>query len=367
MKYLLYFSLLLLASCANKENDFKNFHNTSAINIKYNKIKAEKVDLPILANSTLLLSEIGGETIYFGDQQLREVFAYMPDRDSLRKVLGYGRGLREHNGAIDAIVYTDNELFIVSDIVVSKYKMDSLGWFNRSSEFVAWLKKSDNKDIAERPEMYTKLYDKLRCRVYNDTIYLNVAGNHPMFNPYVPKYFNKTRMIKGIPLYKGGEEFIFGRFNPEIKKQKGRHCFFMLDFDIDNNGNICAMGELDSLIYKYDHTFNVIECWGYAGKNMNFDEHKMFSMSMFRENYINERQKSHYRKIKCVDNYVFRSYVKSLSAEYDGLQIYEGTTLIADVDVPKGFNVIGKIGDWYYSEIMGDERTMQLWLYRFKL
>ena len=74
-----------------------------------------------------------------------------------------------------------------------------------------------------------------------------------------------------------------------------------------------------------------------------------------------------FQRQKCIDNYIFRSYVKSLTAECDGLQIYDGKTLIADVEVPKGLNVIGKIGDWYYSELVRDEPSMKMWVYRFRI
>ena len=110
-----------------------------------------------------------------------------------------------------------------------------------------------------------------------------------------------------------------------------------------------------------------MQCWGYAGEDMNFGEHKWLSENAFKQDSPDERHKAHYRKIKCIDNYIFRSYVKSLTAECDGLQIYDGKTLIADVEVPKGLNVIGKIGDWYYSELVSDELSMKMWVYRFRI
>jgi len=100
---------------------------------------------------------------------------------------------------------------------------------------------------------------------------------------------------------------------------------------------------------------------------MDKSEHRAMDFETYKKQRDAERKKAHYRKIKCVGDYTFRSYVKSVSAPYDGLQIYNGTTLVADVDVPKGLNVIGKIGDYYYSEVLGDEETMKLWIYRFRL
>ena len=127
------------------------------------------------------------------------------------------------------------------------------------------------------------------------------------------------------------------------------------------------MYELDDMIYACDNNFVPKFSYGYKGKDMDKSEHRAMDFETYKKERDAERKKAHYRKIKCVGDYTFRSYVKSISAPYDGLQIYNGTTLIADVDVPKGLNVIGKIGDYYYSEVLGDEETMKLWIYRFRL
>ena len=367
MKNLIYIIALACLFGCGGNNQFEEIENCSKKEIRFNSLDVEKLLVPDFPTSTIGFSVLQGDAIYFGDQNKREVFEYIPECDSVRKVLGYGRGPREIDTGIDAMTYNGDELCIVSDIVISKYKMDSTGWFNRSSQFVAWIKRSDDGDMAERPDTYTKLYPKLRCREHNDTVYVSIAGNHPLFNPFIPGYFDKTRLIKGIPLQKQSKEFIFGQFSPQMKEQKGRYSFFMFDFDTDAEGDIYVTGELDSLIYKYDHTFRAVQCWGYAGEDMNFGEHKWLSESAFKQDSPDERHKAHYRKIKCIDNYIFRSYVKSLTAECDGLQIYDGKTLIADVEVPKGLNVIGKIGDWYYSELVSDEPSMKMWVYRFRI
>ena len=163
--------------------------------IRFNSLDVEKLLVPDFPTSTIGFSVLQGDAIYFGDQNQREVFEYIPECDSVRKVLGYGRGPREIDTGIDAMTYNGDELCIVSDIVISKYKMDSTGWFNRSSQFVAWIKRSDDGDMAERPDTYTKLYPKLRCREHNDTVYVSIAGNHPLFNPFIPGYFDKARGV----------------------------------------------------------------------------------------------------------------------------------------------------------------------------
>ena len=65
---------------------------------------------------------------------------------------------------------------------------------------------------------------------------------------------------------------------------------------------------------------------------------------------------------------LFRSYVKGANAPYDGLQVYRSDkTMIADVDVPKGFKVLGYIKPFYYSQVAEDSEQGKLSIYRFRL
>ena len=51
------------------------------------------------------------------------------------------------------------------------------------------------------------------------------------------------------------------------------------------------------------------------------------------------RTKGYYIWVEYIDelDYLFRSYSKGKKESSDGLQIYQDRTLIADIDVPKGF------------------------------
>ena len=66
-------------------------------------------------------------------------------------------------------------------------------------------------------------------------------------------------------------------------------------------------------------------------------------------------------------NLVFRSYIKTKSPETRaGLQIYRDGQLLADVPTPPHFNVIGKIGEFYYADGNQDEANDLLQVYRFR-
>lgn len=369
MKKLFYLIICLLVCSCNKNQHSGDFAcpNHSSKNIKYKHLEIETVDLPEMVNSTVLLSELYDNAIYFADQQQRLIFAYMPEQDSLRKVLGYGNGPHEFEGDIDAITMNNKGLFIQCSEFVALYKIDESGWFSLVDEYIIPRKNAKDVEIVANPDKYTFTYDKLRCREHNDTLYITAGGNSPDFNIYSPNYFASAGVIKAATLSSKPDAFILGSIPTRIGTEAGRHCFNRIDFDIDPKNNFHILYELDDMIYACDNNFVPKFSYGYKGKDMDKSEHRAMDFETYKKQRDAERKKAHYRKIKCVGDYTFRSYVKSISAPYDGLQIYNGTTLIADVDVPKGLNVIGKIGDYYYSEVLGDEETMKLWIYRFRL
>lgn len=79
------------------------------------------------------------------------------------------------------------------------------------------------------------------------------------------------------------------------------------------------------------------------------------------------RTKGYYNWLEYVDEtgMLFRSYQKGGDEETDGLQIYKDGVLLGDVNVPKGFRVMGYIAPYYYSYVIPDEDNAMMYLYRF--
>jgi hypothetical protein len=63
----------------------------------------------------------------------------------------------------------------------------------------------------------------------------------------------------------------------------------------------------------------------------------------------------------------FRGYKKGGGAINEGLQIYREHTLIADIDVPVGFKVLGLINGYIYASGEIDEDAGEIYVYRFKI
>lgn len=142
------------------------------------------------------------------------------------------------------------------------------------------------------------------------------------------------------------------------------------------NGVVCFIrGEefyityqVDSLIYRCDKNFNIIDHFGVQGRDMNTNYTACgTTMESFANAITSDTNNvGQYYWLKTYKNYVFRSYFKSKDAKSDGLQIYKDGILIGDVDVPHNFKVIGKIKDYWVTAIDINEEQNAMSFYKFK-
>ena len=140
---------------------------------------------------------------------------------------------------------------------------------------------------------------------------------------------------------------------------------------------------VDSLIYIFNEDFSALkESFGYAGRDMSTDYQGLPSTnnnSALREYWFNEMEnRGYYTSLNYIEerDLLFRGYQKGGNSKSDGLQVYRGNRLIADVDVPKNdnpyaplnhFEVIGYIDPWFYSNAFIDEKREEITIYRFRI
>jgi hypothetical protein len=163
---------------------------------------------------------------------------------------------------------------------------------------------------------------------------------------------------------------IFGRLPPTYSKNKSISTFSYLSFDLLPGNKLAISYPADSLIYLFDNNFNLLESFGSSGRNMDLNYHSATSLKDFRNNWHSENEnRGYYRSTKFIAerNLLFRSYHKGGKETSDGLQIYKGDTLVADLDVPKGFSVEGYIAPYFYSNAFINDEKERISLYRFKL
>lgn len=138
-------------------------------------------------------------------------------------------------------------------------------------------------------------------------------------------------------------------------------------YDVDEQGDFYLSFQADSLMYKMDSDLNVTQAFGFQGKDMETSYYTAGSdlEELGEALQKNLTEKGYYCWVKKVGNHIFRSYQKS-TGRY-GLQIYDGTTLIGDVETPVCVKVIGYAAPYFVSQIICDEETNTLKFYRFRL
>ena len=107
--------------------------------------------------------------------------------------------------------------------------------------------------------------------------------------------------------------------------------------------------------------------YGMTAMDMDYEPvRSMEDMPVYRRN---RDTKGRYGWIEYIDEtgILFRSYVKGRNSLTDGLQVYSDGVMVADVDVPEGFRVVGYIEPYYYSQVFEDDENGKLEIMRFRL
>ena len=304
------------------------------------------------------------------------VFIFDKDGNFHSKHLGQGRGPSEVSTGriITAEKLPGGGFFIIGGSWDCHHF--NKNWERINEYRIGWKHKYTKQEILKNPHpdahgLYSISYHSLlKMRTTDDYVYFPIYSQHPTFNIISEKYLKYSRILAKMNINTGEVEKIMGRHSPEYLK----HNFLLFDFfsfDISSDNEFFVCFPPDSLIYLYDNNYNIQGAFGYGGKEMDKDYTLINSL----ENDLIElfetelETKGYYNWVEYIDelDLLFRSYTKGSHSKADGLQIYEGTTLIADVDVPKGCHVIGYIEPYFYSGAIINEIDEKITIYRFKL
>jgi hypothetical protein len=231
---------------------------------------------------------------------------------------------------------------------------------------------SDTRSF-ENPFMYTQLYSDLIIKEHGGYLYYNVwSGNRTLsiFDDQT-QYFRNVRILSQLNLATAKVERVFGRYSPFYDNNRGLNLFIEPIFDIDNHGNFYLTFYADPMIYVYDKNFSPLYSTGFQGKRMNLRYPNVSSVSEYQKHHHERRAKyGYYRQIFYVNEtgFLFRPYARADYQPYDGLQIYKDVVLIGDVNVPKGFKMIGYSKPYYYGfcGLGEDDEDENIIIFRFK-
>ena len=378
MKKMVYFSILLFATIACSKD--KNMFPSPDVNIREYRSIAYAIDT-LLIDTTINTSFEGkmgvhNNQLYFIDRWFCTIHFF----DSIGKIsfqsLGRGRGPTETTiGEIRAHAFLSNGYLCLqgpSDDVHlfdSEYKVDISKTYRK-------LRKPYEPGVEigyDQFEMYS-MRDPLVCRSYQNSIFTNNSAEDPAFNYFqTPDIFVKEfRNITEQRLDKKETGRLLGRGMPNIYRNRSNthYIFSPTFFDIDHDGSFYVAYMADSLIYKYDKDYNPLYSFGFEGRLMDKEYISITAVEDIGAKGIAQyKTKGYYTWVEYIGelDYLLRSYSKGEKELSDGLQIYQNRTLIADIDVPKGFKPIGYIKPYVFSDAIVDEEKMQMYVYRLNM
>ena len=110
--------------------------------------------------------------------------------------------------------------------------------------------------------------------------------------------------------------------------------------------------------------------FGVAGRDMNTKYRLTKKFEIAEANYGEDYETYAYYNDLYYDTssgLLFRTYCKGNNAVSDGLQIYKDKKLLADVDVPVGFRIIGFVKNKLFASVFDANEEAELKLYHVKL
>ena len=335
-------------------------------------VSLDTVSLETINSSGVSLSTVGSDgCIYYYDQYFSWVYKFDTDGNLLGRYLGYGRGPKESTmkrSACFAESFDGHWALYGTSLEFELFDSD----FSAINRFrVPYSRQSG---VPESFFEYTFFPPSPEARLYKDKLYIKSYSSDDKFNYLTTNdlYLKEARHIAVVDMQTGEPLSMELRGFPSVygKDTYKYAAFELVHFDIGNDGKFYVGFEADSLVYMFTDKFKPIKAFGRAGNDMDRNYEEIRSVVEDRGAAVRNRQeKGYYSHIEYIDEtgLCFRSYVKGMQSEYDGLQIYRDGVLIGDCEVPKGFRVAGYVAPYYYSQVYDENDGDKLYVYRFTL
>lgn len=369
--------LLVMSVLVSCESDNSAFMSAPVTNspkeMSYSSLDIEKIVLDSVNNSSFGESFITNDgMIAFVDKHFCTLSKFKPSGEYVQTFLGYGKGPGEVQvGRVAGQTYMEDGRLMLFGYNLDFHIVNS----DLKSKEMFVLNRNSNELIDKSSLTYTNQYNDMVCRSYKDNVYFNIYSEHPEFNylEHMDEYLGKCRHIWEIDIKTQEDKRLLAPGYPSsyLNDRYKNVVFLGTCFDVDKHGNFYVKYDSDSLIYVYDNDFTPLMTYGYEGLNMDKNYLSIYNYKESRKNYRSERNgKGYYYWIEYVDEtgLLFVSYRKK-DESVDGLQIYKDGKMLADIEVPEKFRVMGYIEPYYYSYVIPnlDEEDDSMQIYRFKM
>ncbi len=367
---------ILLFSCGKKEvfNGYisKDIALVDHINVEALPLEVENTSyvgkFKVLRDRLIFIDQISSQAREF-DLSGKEIGTYLGTGDHPTRV----------GAAYDVVPYGPNEDFIVIDDFVIHHFLNfnqKLGHF--TYDFGMGVKSKEEllaNPAGEEPAIYyPEFYDGIlnfnSVCVIDDSYFIPFVTEHPSLNAYMhSSFYTSTSSIAKFSIANNKLEKMGGEWPGVYLDHKYIPNLTYLSLTTDGI-NLYVGYMADYKITVYDKDLKKLKSFGISGKEMNLNYR---TTTFFEEAQINNwkdlAEQSVYGSLYVDNSYIFRVYYPN---GYEGnntrMQIYNlSYDLLGDVEVPSRFNVIGKIGDYYFADGLIEEQDEELSIYKFKL
>ena len=295
---------------------------------------------------------IKADTLYFTDQYYLYVYSMRTDGSIIGRHVGKGRGPGEVPFFHFCVPFSDGYYMYAGSN--ASYRFDSK-WRQTGVTPVHWGGKnySEAKRKMNRPNPAETIFYQEdasfsdHIQQWDSThVAMYVSCGLPKFNHYMNAelFYGYSRIIALVNVQTGYVDRVFGRRSPVFLEKSNIPAFNSIGFAQTDDAVFVSFFP-DSTIYILDKEIDqAIGKFGRQGRNMNTAYIRTYTLE---DGYERERVDLNifgyysYLKYDKKRKLLFRGYSQGEHSQYDGLQIYKNNALIGDVDVPKGFSIVG--------------------------
>ncbi len=368
--------VIILSSC----HEVKEPISVRDVSLKNIQVSSLELDSFYLSGDVLTscIGELNiyNNKLYFADKMLASVDLYDTNGHFIERKLTKGRGLQEIPG-LDYSLPMDKGFFVMFDYNTYFYCKD---WKKQYTSRLDFQEQRSFNEVKSKPkphyqEMYEVNWGSSVIRQLDSIrVIIPVSTSHPKINAFFAgqeTFYNETYILGILNITDGKIESMFGRRPSIYLEKKYRYIPNLKHVHFDVKGDNLFIGyEPDSSIYVYNIHNDYEYKFGYAGKNMNTNYATTKDFETAEANLRSDRKKyGYYHYLEYIEQtgLIFRGYKRGSHSKKDGLQIYKDSTLIAHLEVPEHFKVIGYIEPYYYAQGYIDEYNGTVQVYKFKL
>jgi hypothetical protein len=360
--------VILFESCTsnNKQEQYWDIPTKVEIDLKITQITLDTVRVNHENNSGVGSYLLYKDTLVFVDELYSTLYLFDENFNEIDRRFGRGDGPDEVSGRIVGFTVKEGRLFALGPsydyyiLDIGLGEVMQKGSLSFDSESLNNASEVMNNPRPEYMEIYEVDYPGLQIVFLNDEeVLLNITTSHPLFNAFSHReFYDSGRVLAVLDISSGKLSGIYGRMSPIYQSWKFLPYLSSVKLDGNDENGFYLGFEADPLIYYFSAPDELKYAFGKVGKRMKVDYEQVVGTENYVQYYKELRPKYgfftfiyHLPEL----NLLFRGYQRGESENEDGLQIYQGEVLIGDVDVPKGFNLIGYRNSKFYGEIKSED------------